>query len=100
MIGKGFQIDTQEMGGKYDMIIGSTIVEEMEINFFNGKHCIKQDSVHVPGELSDKLWKGVQITCILIYLITYGLATMKDSGHSLYKGQHIWYVEWSIYYKI
>ena len=51
-----FQMD-QEIGGKYDMIIGSDIMTEMGINLLCRKHCIEQDSVHVPlklqGELSD-----------------------------------------------
>ena len=52
-----FQVDAQEIGGKYDMIIGSDIMEDMGINILYSDHYIIRDGVCVPlklqGELSD-----------------------------------------------
>ena len=53
-----FQVDAQETGGKYDMIIGSDIMEEMAIDIVYSDHCIERNGVRVPlklqGELSDE----------------------------------------------
>ena len=52
-----FQVDFQETGGKYDMIIGSDIMEEQGIDILYSEHCIIRDGVCIPlklqGELSD-----------------------------------------------
>ena len=52
-----FQVDAQETGGKYNMMIGSDIMEDMGINILYSDHYIIRDGVCVPlklqGELSD-----------------------------------------------
>ena len=52
-----FQVDAQETGGKYDMIIGLDIMEEQGVGILYSDHCIVRDGVRVPlklqGELSD-----------------------------------------------
>ena len=37
----------QETGGKYNMIIGSDIIEELGINILYSDHCIIRDSVRL-----------------------------------------------------
>ena len=39
-----FQVDSKETVGKYDMIIGSDIMEEMGIYLLYSEHCIVRDS--------------------------------------------------------
>ena len=50
-----FRVDSQEMEGKYDMIIGSDITEEQGIDILYSNHCIVQDSVRVPLKLYREL---------------------------------------------
>ena len=51
-------MDAQEIGGKYDMIIGSEIMEKLGIRILCSDHYIIRDIVCVPlklqGELSDR----------------------------------------------
>ena len=56
------QVDAQETGGKYNMIIGADIMEEQGIDILYSDHYIVRDSVCVPlklqGELSDERYYG------------------------------------------
>ena len=53
-----FQVDAQETRGKYNMIIGSDIMEEQEIDILYSDHCIVRDRVHVPLKLQGELSEG------------------------------------------
>ena len=52
-----FQVNSQETGGKYNMIIGSDIIEELGIDILYSEYIMSRDGVCVPlkiqGELSD-----------------------------------------------
>ena len=50
-----FQVNAQETGRKYNMIIGSNIMENMGINILYSDHCIIRDGVRVPLKLQGKL---------------------------------------------
>ena len=53
-----FQMDSQETGGKYDMIIGLDIMAEMGIDLLYSEHCIVRAGVPVPLKLQGKLSEG------------------------------------------
>ena len=51
-------MDSQETGGKFDMIIGSDIMAEMGIDLLYSKNCLVRAGVRVPlklqGDLSEQ----------------------------------------------
>ena len=49
---RDFQVDAQETGGKYEMIIGSDIMEEQSTDILYSDHCIVRDSIRVSSQVT------------------------------------------------
>lgn len=64
------QVNSQEIGGKYDMIIRSDIMTEMGVDLLYSDHYIKRDGVYIllklQGELSDRKYCKHCTICIPI----------------------------------